>query len=611
MTATRAAYGRSFRSLAVRWARTVRDSLPSFVHPRPTPGAARWSWGLLLGASPILAVALLPVAGSVGADLPVAAIDLGASFLRMLLAYLLSLGFALGYGYYAATHRPAERVLIPVLDILQSIPILGFFPIAIAVFVGATPGSPIGPNFASIFLIFTSMAWNMVFGVYESIKSMPQELREATESFGVTGRQRLRQVLLPATTNRLVYNSILSWTAGWYFLVAAEIISVGKQSTALPGIGSFLLVAAGDQDLSALIAGLALLVVLIALMDIAIWRPLTRWAEKFRYDQVPSGTADGLVERRSGRQPLRRAAGVVVRYVRTGVTRVSTPIVALSSSLTNRARRDSEGEFAKAAVRTLALGTVLTLAWLLLITVGVAIIGVFEQPIVGKASQGIHMLPAALLLSFGRVVSAYALSLAVALPLAIWVTRSHRGSKIGMPAIEVVASVPATALFPLFIFALLAALGSSLGPSTAVQIAAILMLTTGMLWYLFFNILSGLRSIPPDLEEAARSFGLSRRLYYRRLVLPAIFPAFITGSITAFGGGWNTLVIAEYIHYSASQHFQVLGIGELLNVGNQLGRPGLPLMAAALLVLILAVVTLNELLWKPLYRRAVERYRID
>jgi NitT/TauT family transport system permease protein len=346
-------------------------------------------------------------------------------------------------------------------------------------------------------------------------------------------------------------------------------------------------------------------------MDTFIWRPATRWAERFRYDTSPSGTSEGIIQRRSGQQPLRRAATVVVRYVRTGVTRVSTPIVALSSSLTSRARRGGEGDFARAAVRNLALGTALTLVWLLLITLGVSIFEVFREPITAPVSVGIRQLPAALFLSFGRVVSAYLISLAVALPLALWVTRSARGARAGMPVIEVVASVPATALFPLFIFALLAALGSRIGATNAVQLAAILMLTTGMLWYLFFNILSGLRAIPPDLEEAARSFGLSRKQYYRRLVLPAIFPAFITGSITAFGGGWNTLVIAEYIHYSATQQFQVLGIGELLNVGIGLGKPGLPLMVAALLVLILAVVTLNELLWKPLYRRAVERYRID
>ncbi|MHB8351856.1 MAG: ABC transporter permease subunit [Thermoplasmata archaeon] len=568
-------------------------------------GSALLPWALLLSAGPLLAVSLLPSPGSVGTLLPQASIDLGASFLRMLLAYALSLAFCLVYGYYAATHRPAERVLIPVLDILQSIPILGFFPIAIVFFVALTgPNSIIGPNLASIFLIFTSMAWNMVFGVYESIKGMPQEMRDAADSFGVHGIQRLRQVVLPATVNRLVYNSILSWTAGWYFLVAAEIISVSNQSTVLPGIGSFLLEAAGTHNESALLTGLALLIALIALLDILVWRRLTRWAERFRYDQSPSGEADSAVARRITGHPIRRAAGAVVQYVRTGVIRVSTPIVALSVTLGARGRRGPSTGRARSSAKTIALGTLLVIVWLILIAVGVAIFKVFHEPITSQVRADMWLLPEALGLSLSRVVLAYLISLAIAFPLAIYVTRRPKAGRVGLPIIEIVASVPATALFPLFIFALL--------PYVGFEGAAILMLVTGMMWYLFFNLLSGMRSVPPDLEEAAKSFGLRRREYYRRLILPAVFPAFVTGSITAFGGGWNTLVIAEYIHYSPTQKFQVLGLGDLLNVGISLPNgTGLPLMAAALLVMILAVVALNELLWKPLYRRASDRYRYD
>jgi NitT/TauT family transport system permease protein len=556
---------------------------------------------MLFSAGPIFLFSLLPGPGSATQFLPAAAIDLAASFTRMLLAYLMSLGFSLAYGYYAAVHRPAERVMIPVLDILQSIPILGFFPIAIVFFVGLDPNI-VGPNLASIFLIFTSMAWNMVFGVYESIKSIPSEIREAADSFGVTGGQRLRQVLLPATANRLVYNSILSWTGGWYFLVAAEIISTSNSNTTLPGIGSFLLAQAANGSLDGLLTGLALLITLIAVMDILLWRPLSHWAERFRYDQSPSGEGGGVVERRFGGRQFRRAANIVVRYVRTSVTRASTPIVALRSTLSHRSRRDSESEFAKAAVRWVSLGTILVLCWLILIALGVAVYEVFRQPITPQVDTYLLQLPLATVFSFGRVVSAYLVSLAIALPLAIYVTQRPHAARVGLPLIEIVASVPATALFPLFIFALF--------PYIGFQGAAVLMLVTGMIWYLFFNILSGLRSIPPDLEEAARSFGLPRREYYRRLILPAIFPAFITGSITAFGGGWNTLIIAEYIHYSATEQFQVLGLGELINVGTKIPN-GYPLLVAALLVLVLVVVGLNEVLWKPLYRRAVERYRID
>lgn len=587
--------------MASPWLRAVRRS------PVPTDPAGFWRRRTWFQAVTLLAVGLPAAllagnaAGTFGAIAPTAAVDLSYSFVRMLLAYAMSLVFALSYGYFAATSRTGERLLIPILDILQSVPILGFFPVAIGLFVTAIPGSPVGPNLASIFLIFTSMSWNMAFGVYESLKSLPSELKEATDSFGARGWQRVRDVLFPATVNRLVYNSVLSWTAGWYFLVAAEFISTGSSRTALPGIGTFLLSsAAAPGDPAALAIGLAFLVALIVLLDLALWRPLARYAEKFRYDTTPSGGAEGAtLGGRSRIAPFRRAAGLVVRGVRTGVTRLGTPFVGLAGVAT---RGRGSGPTARSALRYGVLGTILVLVWLLLITLTVSVVHVFSGPITPMVHGQIDQLPAALGESMGRVLGAYAICVAVSLPLALLLYRRPAFSRIGLPFVEVIASVPATALFPLFIFALLA----SIGP----QVTSVLMLTTGMLWYLFFNVLSGLRGIPPDLVEAARSYGLNRNEYYRRLVFPAIMPAFITGSITAFGGGWNTLIIAENLHYGPTQSLQVLGIGDLLDVGN-LEAGGYPLMVAALFALILAVITVNELIWKPLYRRAVERYRID
>ncbi|MGI0132020.1 MAG: ABC transporter permease subunit [Thermoplasmata archaeon] len=533
-----------------------------------------------------------------------AGVDLGASFLRMLLAYGASLAFSIVYGYFAAVHRTGERILIPVLDILQSIPILGFFPIAIVFFVGLTPHSWVGPNVASIFLIFTSMSWNMAFGVYESLKSVPVDLKEAAASFGVRGSQRLRQLLLPATINRLVYNSVLSWTAGWYFLVAAEIISTGSSSTTLPGIGSYLLAQAANGNTNALVAGIVLLVALIAVLDFVLWRPLGRWAEKYRYDQTPSGLGDVGVSL-SGRTPLRRAAHRVVRGVRSGVILVGTPITSLAALATAPIRARSSSPRTRAGAFYVAVGSALIIIWLILIRLSVLAYGILTGPIDPGIAGDIRLLPLAVVNSFGRILVAYTLSLAIALPLAAVLARRPRVARVGLPVVEIVASVPATALFPLFIFALAGV------PFIGFQGAAILMLVTGMVWYLFFNLLSGLRAIPPDLEEAAQSFCLPRRQYYRRVMLPAVIPALITGSITAFGGGWNALVLAEYLKYGTHQ-LSVLGVGELIDKGNfATGSSGLPLMVSALLTLVIVVVAVNELIWKPLYRRAVERYRYD
>ena len=577
--------------------------------PRALGGRARrgapgtWSSALVYAGVPVAVVGGLVATvglsfGGVAGSLPLATVDVTYSFLRMLAAYALALGFSLAYGYYAAVHRTGERVMIPILDILQSVPILGFFPFAILLFADATPGSWVGPNFASVFLIFTSMAWNMVFGVYESLKTLPEDLRQASDTFGLSGWLRFRRVLFPATVNRLVYNSVLSWTAGWFFLVEAEVFS----GSTLQGIGSFLENAASYHHASEFVAGIVVLVAIIALLDFAVWRPLGRFAERFRYDQAPSGEASEVVVPHDTTGRFRRAASFVTRGMRRGASRISTPLVQLAA-ITVRPG-GSKNERLRSFAYYLGLGAILVVGWLLLIAIGVAVADVLTGPIAAPVRRQILDVPAAMGASVLRVVAAYALCLAIALPLAIRVARHRRAGRVGLPIIEVVASFPATALFPVIVFELV--------PYLTAEGAAVLMLMTGMLWYLFFNLLSGIRSLPPDLEEAARSYGITGRRFLRRVLLPGIFPALITGSITAFGGGWNTLIVAEYLSSpSGSPSLSVLGIGQLIDIAHGLQAPGYPLMAVALLTLVGTVIAINELIWKPLYRRAVAQYRYD
>jgi NitT/TauT family transport system permease protein len=537
--------------------------------------------------------------GGIASYLPTASVDVFYSFLRMSAAYGLSLGFALAYGYYAATRRTGERVMIPILDILQSIPILGFFPVALVVFAALTPGSWPGVNFASVFLIFTSMAWNMVFGVYESLKTLPGDLKEAAETFHLRGILLFRRVLLPATLNRLVYNSVLSWTAGWFFLVEAEIFTTNS-SHALPGIGSFLSFAASAHNTDEFLAGILVLVIVIALLDFAVWRPLGKWAERFRYDTSPSGDAE-IVTAEDPNNRFRRVAAYVTRGVRSSVTRISTPLVQIAAIAVRPAWST---ERRQNALSYTALGAILVVGWLMLIAISVAIFEVFSGPILPSVWGQIELLPLAMGASALRVTAAYAICLAIALPLALYLARNHRASKFGMPTVEVIASFPATALFPVIIFELI--------PYISAEGAAVLMLMTGMLWYLFFNILSGIRAFPPDLDEAAQSFGLKGWKRFTRVLLPGLFPALITGSITAFGGGWNTLIVAEYLNVGTSHSLSLFGIGRAIDVGYAMpGHTGYPLMVAALLTLVASVITINEFIWKPLYRRAVEKYRYD
>ena len=573
--------------------------------PSPAPSKIRWSRpATLLYLAVPLSIGVIAAsdpgftAAGLASYLPTATVDVSYSFLRMSAAYVLSLAFALSYGYYAAAHRTGERVMIPVLDILQSVPILGFFPIVVLVLYNLQP-SGFGPNLASVILIFTSMSWNMVFGVYESLKTVPSDLREAADTFGLRGWLRFRRLLFPATVNRLVYNSVLSWTGGWFFLVEAEIFTTN--GAALPGIGSFLSFAASGHNSEQFLAGLIVLVIVIALLDFLLWRPLGHYAERFRFDQAPSGEGEPIMPAgTSGR--FRRAASYVTRGVRTGVTRLSTPLVQLAAITVRPSRRPSARR--QAVIYHISLGTILVLVWLMLIAIVVAVYTVFSGTILPPVRAQMLMLPLAVGFSISRLVIAYAICLAIALPLALLMARGPRARRVGLPIVEVVASFPATALFPVIIFELV--------PYISEEGAAILMLMTGMIWYLFFNLLSGIRSIPPDLEEAARSFGLKGRKLLRRVLVPGVFTALITGSITAFGGGWNTLIVAEYLEVGSGPSLSVLGVGQLIDIGYaESANGGYPLMVAALFALIASVIIINELIWKPLYRRAVERYRYD
>jgi NitT/TauT family transport system permease protein len=520
------------------------------------------------------------------------------SFYRMLAAYIISLFFSIIYGLAATRGRVWERVLIPAVDIAQSVPVVGFFPAAVFFFVALAHGSRLGVEMAAVFLIFTSQAWNMTLGVFEAIRTIPNDSIEALQAFGVRGWLRLRRLYLPAMVPKLVYNSILSWVAGWYFLIACEIITVGPAHYRLPGLGSYLMEAADRGETMNLISGLVTLLIIITLMDIVVWQPLTAWSEKFRYEfaAAPQSVAISF-----GMTEVFRAIGPTVTRAMRSVTRpISHAFWQVASILPAIPSAEEVPAMAMVAagVRIIAIAAAASLFAYGVVEGIVALIRTLWQPWPAQ----VKLIPLATLYSSLRMIVAYAISLGWTLPVALAASDNDRFKRVIAPIAEIVGSLPATALFPVIVVVVIRLTGG-------MNLASILLILTGMQWYLMFNLLAGVNQVPEDLKEAARAFGLSRVQRWRKLTIPALMPSLITGSITAWGGGWNALILSEYFIYR-NHTYQVTGLGQLLDVATYETGNGVMILLS-LLSMVAVVLILNHFIWRRLYDIAAERYRID
>jgi len=519
------------------------------------------------------------------------------SYYRMLAAYTVALIFSLIYGPTAASSRTAERVLLPAIDIAQSVPVVGFFPAAIYFFVAIAHGGRLGVELAAIFLIFTSMAWNMALGVFESVRTIPADSLEALEAFGASRWLRLRRLILPACVPKLVYNSILSWMAGWYFLIACEIITAGPaHSYQLPGLGSFLMSAADKGRSGELVAGLLVLLAIIVLMDATVWQPLSNWAEKFRYEFAASS------------EPM-RSLGMLdaLNAVGPAITRMMRSLMRPLFRSMRRAL-SSTPPFNPAAhpgmVRAANFAQIAALAGFAVLLAYAVIEGMVAlvRTLLEPWPAVTKLIPAATGVSLLRLSVAYLISLAWTVPCAIAASESQRFARRLTPIAEIIGSIPATALFPLIVVFVIRITGG-------MNLASILLILTGMQWYLLFNLLAGVSQIPADLKEAARAFGLSRLATWRKLTIPAMIPSLLTGSITAWGGGWNALILSEYFVYRG-RTYRVFGLGALLDDATYQAGSGVMILLT-LLSMVLVVVLLNRLVWRRFYDVATERYKVD
>jgi len=504
------------------------------------------------------------------------------SLARLLVAYVVAVLLALATGHLAARSPVARRFILPTLDVLQSVPILGFFPVAVGFFIGIFQGSALGVEAAAVFLIFTSMFWNLAFGVYESLITLPEEIVLAAKQFGLRGPLRWSRLILPAAVPGLLYNSLVSWANGWYFLIASEIIAVGPARYTLPGLGSYLAqaVTVGRHDQTLLALGV--LMATTVGMHLLIWGPFSAWAERFHLEE-------------SGEHPRtpRIARGLArSRIVRWVTGRLVVP--AGQQGLTAAGRvLDFVGRH--------ALWT--TLAAALVVPAlfgygGFRLYGLFKHRPPSRELAGI---PFDLLLSFLRVAAGVVVSAVVAVPVAQAIARRPRWRSPALAVIQILASIPATAFFPLIVVLLTWGLGMNVG--------ALLLALTTMFWYVLFNVVGAATAIPRELQEVARSLGLRGGRYLRRVFVPAVLPGLVTGCVTAWGAGWNAMILCEYLE-AGGRVYSVRGIGATLDRATYL-TADMQVVAVSLGSMIALIILVNRLFWDPLYRHAAERYKMD
>jgi NitT/TauT family transport system permease protein len=505
---------------------------------------------------------------------------------RMAVAYLLSFLVALLYGRAAAAHRPAEQVLMPLLDVLQSVPILSFLPVVLLSFSAVLPRR-LAAELAAIVLIFTSQAWNLIFAWYQSLKTIPSELREASAIFRFNGWLRLRTLELPFATISLIWNSMMSWAGGWFFLMAAEIFTVGERDFRLPGLGAYLQEAANRGDISAIVWGLGTLVLVIVTLDQLVWRPLLAWSNRFKLEtvsgsEVPSSWFYDVLRH----SRLIRAAQHKVHRALTALDVALLKWFPPSVMPAETASRRLWGAYAIGLLGGAVLLYGLYRAGLMLLLVSA------HQWRAIVAGVGATLL---------RVVAALMIALSWTLPLGVAIgTRPHLAAQV-QPLAQIAASIPATAVFPVVVLVIA-------GLPAGMNLAAVLLMLMGTQWYLLFNIIAGASAIPQDLQYTAGLLQLSRWNRWRILILPSLFPYMITGAVTASGGAWNASIVAEYADFAGHPRY-VTGVGSLIAQATSSGT--YPLLLAATLAMIGIVVTINRLVWRRLYRVAEERYRLE
>jgi len=514
------------------------------------------------------------------------------SVMRIGIAYVLSLIFAVAYGYISAHNTRVEAWMIAALDILQSIPVLSFLPPVLLAMIALVPHHQLGIELGVILLIFTGQVWNLAFSFYSSVKSIPREMIEASRIYRYSAWQRFWQLEMPYAAIGLVWNSIISVASGWFALMACEMFPLNGTNFQLPGLGSYIQTAAYSNDMPALLSGIGAIVLIVVATDQLIWRPLIAWSEKFKFEQVEaadhaSSPILGLLQRStvitalSSRLWASIEEPIYRRLARTRECRVVRPI-------------DKETAKPKASIGYWVAGITFAIA----ITWGAVQCALMLRHVTFADLRFLLQGAAA---TFLRVNAALLISAIWTVPVGVAIGFNPKLARIVQPVAQVLASVPATAFFPILLIGLLK-IGGGLG------IGSIALMLLGTQWYILFNVIAGAMSIPSDLREAASLYRFTRWQRWTKLILPGIFPYLITGMVTASGGAWNASVFAEYANIE-SRTIQTIGLGAQIQAASADGR--FPILLLATVMISLMVVTMNRLVWRRMYRLAETRYKLE
>jgi NitT/TauT family transport system permease protein len=506
--------------------------------------------------------------------------------LRMLIAMALSLLFTFTYATVAAKNKRAERLLIPLLDILQSVPILGFISITVVFFMALAPGRVLGAEFAAIFAIFTSQAWNMAFSFYQSLRTVPTELVEATRNFRLSPWMTFWRLDVPFAMPQLIWNMMMSMSGSWFFVVASEAISVGNTTITLPGVGSYIALAIEHRDLAAVGYAIVTMLIVILIYDQLLFRPLVAWADRFRFEQEA-----GVLPPRSWVLDVLRRSRLVDRLTQTlssGWRSLLRPRQPGAAEAAKRAPRKQDGWSA-----LLWNGAVIALAALALYEVVR-----FATEDVGAADVGTTLLLG--LATLTRVVVLIAIASLIWVPIGVWVgTRPHVAERV-QPVAQFLAAFPANLLFPIAVSAIVVL---QLNPNIWLSPLMIL----GTQWYILFNVVAGAAAIPAELRAVGVNLRVRGWLWWRRIALPAVFPYYVTGAITASGGSWNASIVAEVASWG-DEHLHAIGLGAYIAQETEAGDFHRIVLGIA--VMSFFVVLVNRTFWRPLYLYAERKFRL-